>query len=674
MPELLLELFSEEIPARFQRRAADDLKKAVTNALVDAGLVYEGAKAFVTPRRLALTVTGLPGRSPDTHEEKKGPKVGAPQPAIDGFLRAAGLNSIDQAKVESDPKKGDFYVAHIHRPGAEAVELLSGILPKILTDFPWAKSMRWGSGSFNWVRPLRAITATFGAENEEPVVIPFASNTLESGQTTFGHRFLAPEAIRVRRFDDYVEALERAKVVLDIDRRKDIIRADADQLAFAQGLTVIADEGLLEEVAGLVEWPVVMMGSFDPAFLELPEEVIIATIRANQKCFCLRGADGKLAPNFIITANTIATDGGAVIIAGNERVIRARLSDAAFFYRGDLALPLEHGLPKLEETVFHAKLGTQFARVERLVKLAAEIAPQVGADPERAKRAAMLAKADLTTGMVGEFPELQGLMGRYYAAAQGEPTDIATAVEMHYKPLGPTDKVPTEPVSIAVALADKLDLLTGFWAIDEKPTGSRDPFALRRAALGVIRIITDNGLRFPLKVEPDLLAFFHDRLKVSLRDAGARHDLVDAVISADSNDILQITQRADALSALLSSADGQNLLAGYKRGANILAAEEKKDGKAYAGTVDQDALKLPEESALAFAVDAVHAAVTNHVAKDDYKGAMAELATLRAPVDAFFTAVLVNDADPAVRANRLNLLARLRDTMHLVADFSKVAG
>ena len=674
MPELLLELFSEEIPARFQRRAADDLKKAVTNALVEAGLVYEGAKAFVTPRRLALTVTGLPGRSPDTHEEKKGPKVGAPQPAIDGFLRAAGLNSIDQAKVESDPKKGDFYVAHIHKPGADAVELLSGMLPKILTDFPWAKSMRWGNGSFNWVRPLRAITATFGAENEEPVVIPFSSNTLESGQTTFGHRFLAPEAIRVRRFDDYVEALERAKVVLDIDRRKDIIRADADQLAFAQGLTVIADEGLLEEVAGLVEWPVVMMGSFDPAFLELPEEVIIATIRANQKCFCLRGADGKLAPNFIITANTIATDGGAVITAGNERVIRARLSDAAFFYRGDLALPLEHGLPKLEETVFHAKLGTQFARVERLVKLAGEIAPQVGADPERAKRAAMLAKADLTTGMVGEFPELQGLMGRYYAAAQGEPSDIATAVEMHYKPLGPTDKVPTGPVSIAVALADKLDLLTGFWAIDEKPTGSRDPFALRRAALGVIRIITENGLRFPLKVEPDLLAFFHDRLKVSLRDAGARHDLVDAVISADSNDILQITQRADALSALLSSSDGQNLLAGYKRGANILAAEEKKDGKAYAGTVDQDALKLPEETALAFAVDAVHAAVASHVARDDYKGAMAELATLRAPVDAFFTAVLVNDADPAVRANRLNLLARLRDTMHLVADFSKVAG
>ena len=674
MPELLLELFSEEIPARFQRRAAEDLKKAVTNALVDAGLVYEGAKAFVTPRRLALSVSGLPARSPDTREEKKGPKVGAPQPAIDGFLRSAGLSSLDQAKVESDPKKGDFYVALIERPGADAVDLLSSILPKVMTDFGWAKSMRWGSGSFNWVRPLRAITATFGTENDEPVVVPFAVAGLQSGQTTFGHRFLSPDAVRVKRIDDYQVSLERAKVVLDIDRRKEIIRNDADHLAFAQGLTVIHDEGLLEEVAGLVEWPNVMMGSFDPDFLKLPEEVIIATIRANQKCFCLRDGSGKLAPNFIITANTIPADGGAVVIAGNERVIRARLSDAAFFYQGDLAIPLEHGLPKLEDMVFHAKLGSQFAMVERLVHLAAEIAPQVGADVGLAKRAAMLAKADLVTGMVGEFPELQGLMGRYYATAQKEPAAIATALEMHYKPLGPSDRVPTEPVSIAVALADKLNVLSGFWSIDEKPTGSRDPFALRRAALGVIRIITENNLKFPLNVEPDLLAFFHDRLKVSLRDAGARHDLVDAVISADSNDILQITQRAEALSTLLATDDGANLLAGYKRAANILAAEEKKDGKAYAGVVDQAALKLPEETALAFAVDAVHAAVAAHVGKDDYKGAMAELATLRAPVDAFFTAVLVNDADPAVRATRLNLLARLRDTMHLVADFGKVAG
>jgi glycyl-tRNA synthetase beta chain len=674
MPELLLELFSEEIPARMQRKAAEDLKKAVTNALVDAGLVYESAKAFVTPRRLALTVTGVPARSPDTREEKKGPRVGSPQQAIDGFLKAAGLSSIEQAKVETDPKKGDFFVAHIEKKGADAEDILAQLLPKVITGFDWPKSMQWGSGGLTWVRPLRAITATFGTENDEPQVIGFRSNTVVSGQTTYGHRFLAPAAIRVKRFDDYVQALEKAKVVLDIDRRKEIIRADADTLAFAQGLTVIHDEGLLEEVAGLVEWPVVMMGSFDPAFLEVPEEVIIATIRANQKCFCLRDASGKLAPNFIIISNQIAEDGGATIIAGNERVIRARLSDGRFFYNTDLALPLEHGLPKLEESVFHAKLGTQFQRVERIVKLAGEIAPKVGADPEQAKRAAMLAKADLTTGMVGEFPELQGIMGRYYALAQGEPQSIANAIADHYKPLGPTDLVPGEPVAIAVALADKLDTLSGFWAIDEKPTGSRDPFALRRAALGVIRIVTDNAISFPLSVEPDLLTFFHDRLKVTLRDAGARHDLVDAVITTQSNDLLEITRRVEALSALLSSEDGRNLLAGYRRAANILAAEEKKDGRKYADPVNEEALKLNQEIALADAIMKVDAAVAAKVAANDYKSAIGELATLRGPVDAFFEAVLVNDPDAAVRANRLNLLAKLRDTMRLVADFSKVAG
>lgn len=674
MPELLVELFSEEIPARMQRKAAEDLKKAVTNALVDAGLVYEGAKAFVTPRRLALTVTGLPARSPDTREERKGPRVGSPQQAIDGFLKAAGLNSIEQAKIESDPKKGEFYVAHIDKKGAEATDILATLLPKVITGFDWPKSMQWGNGGLTWVRPLRAITATFGTDNDEPVVIPFQSNTVASGQTTFGHRFLAPDAIRVKRFDDYVQALEKAKVVLDIDRRKEIIKADADNLAFAQGLTVIHDEGLLEEVAGLVEWPVVMMGSFDPAFLEVPEEVIIATIRANQKCFCLRDSSGKLAPFFIITSNQVAADGGKTIVAGNERVIRARLSDARFFYQTDLSLPLEHGLPKLEESVFHAKLGTQFQRVERLVKLSGEIAPKVGANPELAKRAAMLAKADLTTGMVGEFPELQGIMGRYYALAQGEPNAIANAVADHYKPLGPTDLVPGEPVAIAVALADKLDTLKGFWSIDEKPTGSRDPFALRRAALGVIRIVTDNNLRFPLDVEPDLLSFFHDRLKVTLRDAGARHDLVDAVIGKDSNDMLEITERVEALSKLLGSEDGKNLLAGYKRAANILAAEEKKDGRAYDAPVAEEQLKLDAEIGLADAIMKADAAVAAKVGANDYQGAISALATLRQPVDAFFEAVLVNDADPAVRANRLNLLAKLRDTMRLVADFSKVAG
>ncbi len=674
MPELLVELFSEEIPARMQRKAAEDLKKAVTNALVDAGLVYEGAKAFVTPRRLALTVTGLPARSPDTREERKGPRVGSPQQAIDGFLKAAGLGSIDEAKIEADPKKGEFYVAHIDKKGAEATDILATLLPKVITGFDWPKSMQWGNGGLTWVRPLRAITATFGTDNDEPVVIPFKSNTVASGQTTFGHRFLAPEAIRVKRFDDYVQALEKAKVVLDIDRRKEIIKADADNLAFAQGLSVIHDEGLLEEVAGLVEWPVVMMGSFDPAFLEVPEEVIIATIRANQKCFCLRDSAGKLAPFFIITSNQIAADGGKTIVAGNERVIRARLSDARFFYQTDLSLPLEHGLPKLEESVFHAKLGTQFQRVERLVKLSGEIAPKVGANPELAKRAAMLAKADLTTGMVGEFPELQGIMGRYYALAQGEPLAIANAIADHYKPLGPTDLVPGEPVAIAVALADKLDTLKGFWSIDEKPTGSRDPFALRRAALGVIRIVTDNNLRFPLEVEPDLLSFFRDRLKVTLRDAGARHDLVDAVIGKDSNDMLEITERVEALSKLLGSEDGRNLLAGYKRAANILSAEEKKDGKSFAAPVDPTLLSLSEEATLAEAIASVDTAVAAKVAANDYQGAITALATLRQPVDKFFEAVLVNDPDAAIRANRLSLLTKLRDTMRLVADFSKVAG
>ncbi|HHY50829.1 MAG TPA: glycine--tRNA ligase subunit beta [Alphaproteobacteria bacterium] len=703
MPELLLELFSEEIPARFQRQAAEDLKQAVTGALVDNGLLYESARAFVTPRRLALSVTGIPARSPDTREEKKGPRVGAPPQAIAGFLKAAGLGSLEEAVVVSDPRKGDYYLARIERPGADAPSILARILPAIIAGFPWPKSMQWGSGGLDWVRPLRAITATFGTDNDEPIVVPFAANNLAAGQTTYGHRFLAPGPIRVKRFDDYVAALEQARVVLDLDRRKQIIKADADNLAFAQGLSLIHDEALLEEVAGLVEWPVVMMGAFDPGFLAVPEEVIIATIRANQKCFCLRDAGGKLANRFIVVANTIAADGGRAIIAGNERVIRARLSDARFFYEHDLARPLEQGLPRLHDSVFHAKLGSQHQRVERLVRLAAELAPLVGADVEQARRAALLAKADLTTGMVGEFPELQGVMGRYYALAQGEPLAVANAIADHYRPLGPNDLVPSEPVAIAVALADKLDLLTGFWAIGEKPTGSRDPFALRRAALGVIRIAIDNRLELPLtplfqaaymlrrqqgsKVEvetadetaedlsqTDLLAFFHDRLKVLLRDQGARHDLVDAVITPASDDILEITRRVAALSALLDTEDGRNLLAGYRRAVSILAIEEKKDRRTYDGRVEAGLLTAPEEVELNRAVGEVGTAVAASVAANDYKGAIGRLATLRPTVDAFFDKVLVNDPDAAIRANRLNLLARLRDTMHLVADFSRIAG
>lgn len=722
MPELLLELFSEEIPARLQRRAAEDLKKAVTNALVESGLVYESAGAFATPRRLALTVTGLPASSPDSREERKGPKVGAPQQAIDGFLRAAGLDSIDEAKIESDPKKGDFYVAVTEKKGAPAIEILKDILPKTVKSFPWGKPMRWSTGRLEWVRPLRAITATFGPEGEEPEIVPFALDEVASSNVTYGHRFMAPDAIKVRRFDDYVQALEKAKVVLDIDRRKQIIKADAEQLAFAQGLELITDEGLLEEVAGLVEWPVVMMGSFDQSFLNVPEEAIIATIRANQKCFCLRdAATGKLANKFVLTANLIAQDDGKTIIAGNERVIRARLSDAKFFYESDLETPLADNLPSLANVVFHAKLGTQAERVARIEALAAEIAPLVGADVDDARRAAKLSKADLPTGMVGEFPELQGLMGRYYALAQGEKPQVAAAIEDHYKPLGPSDRVPTDPVSIAVALADKLDILTGFWAIDEKPTGSKDPYALRRAALGVIRIVVDNYLRLNLlpalevhgtrvakgqmsahassaelfggssttgnltgtvfvrgrNVPPldlDLLSFFHDRLKVSLRDAGARHDLVDAVISEDSDDILQIVSRVTALSSLLAADDGTALLAGYKRAANILSAEEKKDATTYAGDIDRAKLATSEEQVLSTAIDLARTDLETRLKSDDYAGAVSVLAGLRTPVDAFFEKVLVNDSDPAIRVNRLNLLARLRDTMHSVADFGKVAG
>lgn len=678
MPELLLELFSEEIPARLQRRAAEDLKKAVTDALVEKGLVYESAGAFATPRRLALTVTGLPAASPDTREERKGPKVGAPQQAIDGFLRAAGLSSIDDAKIQSDEKKGDFYVAVIEKKGAPAIEILRDIVPATVKSFPWGKPMRWGAGRLEWVRPLRAITATFGPEGEEPDVVGFELDGIASGNTTYGHRFMAPDAIKVRRFDDYVQSLEKARVVLDIDRRKQIIKTDAEQLAFAQGLELIADEGLLEEVAGLVEWPVVMMGTFDQAFLKVPEEAIIATIRANQKCFCLRdSATGRLANKFILTSNLIAEDDGKTIVAGNERVIRARLSDAKFFYETDLETPLADNLSRLKDVVFHARLGTQAERVARIEKLAAEIAPLVGADADDARRAARLSKADLPTGMVGEFPELQGLMGRYYALAQGEKPQVATAVEEHYKPLGPSDRVPTEPVSLAVALADKLDILSGFWSIDEKPTGSKDPYALRRAALGVIRLIVDNKLRLPLASfvsDADLLDFFHDRLKVSLRDSGTRHDLVDAVISSDSDDILQIVSRVSALSSLLATDDGRALLAGYKRAANILAAEEKKDGRTYSDPIDAAILSTPEEKSLGTAIEQARTDVTARLENDDYAGAIFVLASLRMAVDAFFEAVLVNDPDAAIRTNRLNLLASLRDTMHLVADFGKVAG
>lgn len=679
MPDLLIELFSEEIPARMQAKAADDLKGLVTNGLVDAGLTYESAGAFATPRRLALTVHGLTTRSPDIREEKKGPRTDAPAGAIQGFLRGAGLDDIARARVVSDPKRGDFYVADLVKPGRAAETIIAELLPAVIRGFPWPKSQRWGSGTLRWVRPLHSIVCSFGPETEEPVVIDFEVDGIRSGNVTYGHRFLAPEAIKVRRFADYVEKLEKAKVVLDPARRRDIILHDARDLAFAAGLELVEDEGLLNEVAGLVEWPVVLMGAFDPAFLDVPDEVIRATIRANQKCFVLRDPKtGRLANRFILTSNMAATDGGATIIAGNERVIRARLSDAKFFWDGDLAISLETLVPKLEGITFHEKLGSQGDRVRRIVALAREIAPLVGADADKVARAALLAKADLLSGVVGEFPEVQGLMGRYYAAHGGEDAAVAAAIEEHWKPQGPSDRVPTAPVSIAVALADKLDTLVGFWAIDEKPTGSKDPFALRRAALGVIRIILDNGVRLPLNAyssqTPDLLNFFADRLKVQLREQGNRFDLVDAVFAlGGQDDLLLIVKRVEALGALLATDDGKNLLAGYKRAANILKAEEKK-GTAVAAAVDASLFKEAEEKALAAAVDAAAKAARDAVAAENFEGAMKALATLRAPVDAFFDKVLVNDADERVRANRLALLTVLRDACHQVADFSKIEG
>ena len=676
MPDLLLELLSEEIPARMQVRAAEDLKKLVTDALVEAGLAYEGAKAFATPRRLALTVQGLPGRAPDRKEERKGPRVGAPEKAIEGFLKAAGLKSIDEAEIRNDPK-GDFYIAVTEKPGGPAEEIIARIVPDVIRDFPWPKSMKWGTGTLRWVRPLQSILCTFGAHSEEPQIVKFDVDGIASGNTTAGHRFLSPGVITVRRFDDYVTSLEKARVVLDPERRREIIAHDARDLALAQGLELVEDEGLLHEVSGLVEWPVVLMGSFDESFLDVPDEVIRSTIRANQKCFVLRKGD-KLANKFILVSNIEATDGGKEIVAGNERVVRARLSDAKFFWETDKRVPLDERAKKLANIVFHEKLGTQHERVERIVHLARELAPLVGADADKAERAARLAKADLVTETVGEFPEVQGLAGRYLAALQGEDADVAEAIGDHYKPQGPSDKVPTAPVAIAVALADKLDTLIGFWSIDEKPTGSKDPYALRRAALGVIRILLENGIRLPLSslATGDLLAFFADRLKVQLREQGARHDLVDAVFAlGNQDDLVLIVRRVEALAGFLGTDDGRNLLAGFKRANNILAIEEKKDGVgAFEGPPDLDILAELEESDLVVALDRAETAALDAVHEEDFAAAMQALSELRAPVDAFFDKVIVNAPDARVRDNRLKLLAKFRAATRKVADFSKIEG
>jgi glycyl-tRNA synthetase beta chain len=704
MPDLLLELLSEEIPARMQARAAEDLRKAITDRLVEAGLVYNGAKAFVTPRRLALAVQGVPVRQPDRREEKKGPRVGAPEQAVAGFLKAAGLKSLTEAKVQPD-KKGDFYVAVIEKPGRAALDVISEILPEVIKSFPWPKSMRWGAqsknpGALKWVRPLHSILATFGPETEDPDIVPFKVDGIAAGNVTRGHRFLAPDTFTVRRLADYAAKLDKAKVVLDPDRRRSIIQTEAKQLAFAQGLELVEDEGLLVETAGLVEWPVVLMGAFDEAFLQIPEEVIRATIRNNQKCFVLRdAAHAKLVNKFLLVANLEAEDSGRTIVAGNERVIRARLSDARFFYQTDLKTKLEDRLPSFNNIIFHEKLGTQAERIDRIERLASELARFVGADAKKAKRAAQLCKADLLTEMVGEFPELQGTMGKYYAQEQGEDEGVAHAIENHYRPKGPDDLVPSDPVSVAVALADKIDTLVGFWAVDEKPTGSKDPFALRRAALGIIRLVLDNKIRLHLiettnlaaaglikastrdavvnrkQLPIDLLAFFADRLKVQLREQGARHDLVDAVFALEGqDDLLLIVRRVEALAQFLGSEDGKNLLAGYKRATNIIRIEEKKDNRHYTGAPQSKLYRQPEEKALANAIETAETEAGRAVKKEDFVAAMRAIAKLRQAVDAFFDKVTVNVDDKALRENRLKLLNQIREATGAVADFSKIEG
>ena len=761
MPDLLLELFSEEIPARMQRQAADDLKRLVTNALVERNLLYEGAQSFATPRRLTLHVVGLPPAQADLREERKGPRVGAPEAAIQGFLKSAGLKRIEDARVETDPKKGEFYVALIEKPGRETKEAIAEIMPSIIRSFPWPKSMRWGAASakpdaLRWVRPLRGIVCMLATQHDAAEIVSFEIDGIAAGDVTWGHRFMAPAPIHVRRYHDYVDALHKAKVVLDADRRKAIILAEANELAFAQGLTLVEDEGLLEEVAGLVEWPVVLMGEFEAAFLDLPAEVIRATIRANQKCFVLRDGAGKLANKFIIVSNLVAPDGGAAIAAGNGRVVRARLADARHFWKTDLTFlpdashrveyPLDQHLKKLDRVVFHEKLGTQGERIARIEALARSW-PKSWRSSLRPTRASLHARRarrnsprpTLRPRWSASSRSYRDFMGRYYASAQGEEPSVADAIEEHYKPQGPNDRIPSSPVSIAVALADKLDTLVGFWAINEKPTGSKDPYALRRAALGVIRIMLENELRLnllevlisPLRfarvhaniayqrelstrpaqqnvetaqtltrlahqarelgarlrlrapaqldevpVLADLLAFFADRLKVYLREKGARHDLIDAVFALPGqDDLLMIVRRVEALGRLLDTEDGKNLLMGYRRAANILRAEEKKDGaEAFVGKHDRALLALPAEKDLADVLAAADAGARERVAREDFEGAMRALATLRAPVDAFFLDVTVNADDPALRLNRLRLLRELREAMHAVADFSKVAG
>ncbi|QAX30463.1 glycine--tRNA ligase subunit beta [Leisingera sp. NJS204] len=760
MPDLLIELFSEEIPARMQARAAEDLKKRVTDGLVEAGLTYAGAAALSTPRRLTLAVDGLLAESPTIREERKGPKVGAPDKAIEGFLRGAGLTR-DQLEERETPK-GAVYFALIEKPGRAAAEIIAEVLEATIRTFPWPKSMRWGAGTLRWVRPLHSILCILSDE-AGATVVDLDIDGIKSGNTTRGHRFMAPDQITVTGFDDYAAKLKRGHVVLDPRERAEAIWQEATNQAFASGLEVVEDKGLLAEVAGLVECPVVLMGAIDAEFLELPAEVLQTSMKEHQKFFSVKNPKTGRIEKFITVANRETADNGATILAGNQKVLSARLADAKFFWENDLrTAKSEAGMSawveNLGNVTFHNKLGTQAARIDRIAALAREIAPVVGADADLAEQAARMAKADLSSEMVYEFPELQGLMGRYYAQAAGLPQEVANACEAHYSPLGPGDDVPAEPVSVAVALADKLDTLTGFWAIDEKPTGSKDPFALRRAALGVIRLVLENDVRagldaiyvdallglsrqqnfllgkqhdarlgkiagelelpvealakaidserrnpstdsgvirkaleatkgmFEKAVEDtglkkawgdaeDLLSFFHDRLKVFLRDQGIRHDVIDACIAMDGNDDLTLlVKRARALEDFMKTEDGTNLLQGFKRANNILSQAEEKDGVEYSYGADRKFAEDDAEKALFDALEAGGAAISPAIEAEDFAAAMRGMAALRAPIDAFFEAVQVNADSEVVRRNRLNLLSQIRQVCGQVADLTKIEG
>ena len=684
MPDLLIELFSEEIPARMQVKAAADLQKAMTDGLVEAGLTYDGAATFATPRRLTLSVHGLLAQSPSLREERKGPRVEAPEQAIAGFLRGAGV-AREALSVRAD-KKGDVYVAMIEKPGRPAAEIIAETLEKIVWQFPWPKSMRWGSGSLRWVRPLHSIICLLSDEAGSDI-IPIEIEGVRVGHTTYGHRFMAPDPISVTGFEDYQAKLKRAFVLLDAKERKEAIWQEASNQAFAVGLDLVEDRGLLSEVAGLVEWPVVLMGKIDAQFLSLPAEVLQTSMREHQKFFSLRNPKTAQIEGFITVANRTTADQGATILAGNQKVLSARLADAKFFWENDLRLAQNGGMSRwvdrLSDVTFHNKLGSQKQRVDRLVQLSSDLAPLIGADPALAAQAASVVKADLSSEMVCEFPELQGLMGSYYSHAAGLPDDVAKACIEHYAPLGPSDQVPQTPLSITVALADKIDLLTAFWAINEKPTGSKDPFALRRAALGVIRLLLENNVSlsllsvmqnaYPNADLQDLLGFFHDRLKVFLRDQGLRYDIIDACIAVSGNDNLTLlVKRAEALSQFLKTEDGDNLLQAFRRANNILSQAEAKDGVEYSYGADVKYSENAQERAVFEILDQQEPLIERAMNAAEFSNALAGLAALRAPLDGFFEVVQINTDNAVIRRNRLNLLSRIRALGVQVADLSRV--